>query len=81
MKVEQIQSSSSVAGTSQTADLIVLRDQMEKLSDVLAMTNRRMDELEVASDTEFRILRLEKRMQTLLALGGDEAAAVYSKIL
>ena len=76
MKVEQMQSSSSEAGTSQTADLIALRDQMEKLSDVLAMTNRRMERtLEVASDTEFRILRLEKRMQTLLALGGDDAVA------
>ena len=76
MKVEQMQSSSSEAGTSQTADLIALRDQMEKLSDVLAMTNRRMERtLEVASDTEFRLLRLEKRMQTLLTLGGDDAVS------
>ena len=76
MRVEQIQSSSSEAGSSQTADLIALRDQMEKLSDVLAMTNRRMERtLEVASDTEFRLLRLEKRMQTLLALGGDDAVS------
>ena len=77
MKVEQIQSSSSEAGSSQTADLIALRDEMEKLSDMLAMTNRRMERtLQIASDTEFRILRLEKRMQTLLALGGDDAAAI-----
>ena len=76
IKVEQVQSSSSEAGSSQTADLIALRDQMEKLSDMLAMTNRRMERtLEIASDTEFRLLRLEKRMQTLLALGGDDAAA------
>ncbi|MGB1945481.1 MAG: tetratricopeptide repeat protein [Candidatus Puniceispirillaceae bacterium] len=76
MKVEQMQSSSSEAGSSQTADLNALRDQMEKLSDMLAMTNRRMERtLEIASDTEFRLLRLEKRMQTLLALGGDDAAA------
>ena len=76
MKVEQMQNSSSEAGSSQTADLIALRDQMEKLSDVLAMTNRRMERtLEIASDTEFRLLRLEKRMQTLLALGGEDAAA------
>ena len=47
---------------------------MEKLSDMLAMTNRRMERTGIASDTEFR-LRLEKRMQTLLALGGDDAAA------
>ena len=76
MKVEQLQSSSSDTGSSQTADLIALRDQMEKLSDMLAMTNRRMERtLEIASDTEFRLLRVEKRMQTLLALGGGDAAA------
>jgi TolA-binding protein len=76
MKVEQMQSSSSEAGTSQTADLTALRDQMEKLGDMLAMTNRRMERtLEITSDTEFRLLRLEKRMQTLLTLGGDDAAA------
>ena len=76
MKVEQMQSSSSEAGTSQNADLKVLRDQMEKLGDMLAMTNRRMERtLEITSDTEFRLLRLEKRMQTLLTLGGDDAAA------
>ena len=76
MKVEQMQSSSSEAGTSQTADLNDLRDQMEKLSDMLAMTNRRMERtLEITSDTEFRLLRLEKRMQILLALGGEAAAA------
>ena len=76
MKVEQMQSSSSEAGTSQTADLKALRDQIEKLGDMLAMTNRRMERtLEITSDTEFRLLRLEKRMQTLLTLGGDDAAA------
>ena len=76
MKVEQMQSSSSETGSSQTADLIALRDQMEKLSDMLAMTNRRMERtLEIASDAEFRLLRLEKRMQTLLALGGNDVAA------
>ena len=76
MKVQQMQSSSSEAGTSQTADLKALRDQMEKLGDMLAMANRRMERtLEITSDTEFRLLRLEKRMQTLLTLGGDDAAA------
>ena len=76
MKVEQLQSSSSDTGSSQTADLIALRDQMEKLSDMLAMTNRRMERtLEIASDTEFRLLRVEKRMQTLLTLVGSDAAA------
>ena len=76
MKVKQMQNSSYEAGTSQMADFNALRDQMEKMSDMLAMTNRRMERtLEIASDTEFRLLRLEKRMQTLLVLGGDDAAA------
>ena len=75
MKIEQMRSSNSEAGTSQVADLNTLSDQMEKLNDMLAMTNRRMERtLEITSDTEFRLLRLEKRMQTLLALGGDVAA-------
>ena len=76
LKVKQMQNSSYEAGTSQMADFNALRDQMEKMSDMLAMTNRRMERtLEIASDTEFRLLRLEKRMQTLLVLGGDDAAA------
>ena len=69
MKVEQMQSSSSEAGSSQTADLIALRDQMEKLSDMLAMTNRRMERtLEIASDTEFRLLRLKSACKHCLHL-------------
>jgi len=76
MKVEQLQNSSSATGTEQTADLNALRNQMEKLADMLAMTNRRMERtLEIASDTEFRLLRLEKRVQTLLTLGGEDAAS------
>jgi TolA-binding protein len=72
MKVEQMNTSNSEAGTSQVAELSALRSQMEKLSDMLAITNRRMERtLEITSDTEFRLLRLEKRMSTLLSLGGD----------
>jgi TolA-binding protein len=48
---------------------------MEKLNDTLAMTSRRMERtLEITSDTEFRLLRLEKRVQTLISLGGSELA-------
>ena len=75
MKVEQIQSSSSEAGSSQTADLNALRDQMEKLRICCDDKSSDGTHLEIASDTEFRLLRLEKRMQTLLALGGNDAAA------
>ena len=75
LKVEQLGSSSAQAGTAQLADLSALRNEMEKLNDTLAMTSRRMERtLEITSDTEFRLLRLEKRVQTLISLGGSELA-------
>jgi TolA-binding protein len=75
LKVEQLGSSSAQAGTAQVADLNALRNEMEKLNDTLAMTNRRMERtLEITSDTEFRLLRLEKRVQTLISLGGNDLA-------
>jgi hypothetical protein len=52
---------------------------MEKLNDTLAMTSRRMERtLEITSDTEFRLLRLEKRVQTLISLGGSDLASAGS---
>ena len=76
LKVEQLGSSSAQAGTAQMADLNVLRNEMEKLNDTLAMTSRRMERtLEITSDTEFRLLRLEKRVQTLISLGGSDLAS------
>ena len=75
LKVEQLGSSSAQAGTAQVADLNALRNEMEKLNDTLAMTSRRMERtLEITSDTEFRLLRLEKRVQTLISLGGNDLA-------
>ncbi|MDB3897434.1 hypothetical protein N9361_09025, partial [Alphaproteobacteria bacterium] len=75
LKVEQLGSSSAQAGTAQMADLNVLRNEMEKLNDTLAMTSRRMERtLEITSDTEFRLLRLEKRVQTLISLGSSDLA-------
>ena len=39
------------------------------------MASRRMERtLEITSDMEFRLLRMEKRLQTLMNLGGDELA-------
>ena len=76
LKVEQLGSSSAQACTAQGADLNTLRNEMGKLNDTLAMTNRRMERtLEITSDTEFRLLRLEKRVQTLISLGGNDLAS------
>ncbi len=80
LKVEQLGSSSAHAGTAQVADLNALRAEMEKLNDTLAITGRRMERtLEITSDTEFRLLRLEKRVQTLITLGGDVVAAAAAQ--
>ena len=80
LKVEQLGSSSALAGTAQVADLNALRAEMEKLNDTLAITSRRMERtLEITSDTEFRLLRLEKRVQTLITLGGDGVSAVAAQ--
>ena len=80
LKVEQLGSSSVQAGTAQVADLNALRNEMEKLNDTLAMTSRRMERtLEITSDTEFRLLRLEKRVQTLISLGGSDLASAAAQ--
>ena len=80
LKVEQLGSSSAQAGTAQVADLNMLRNEMEKLNDTLAMTSRRMERtLEITSDTEFRLLRLEKRVQTLISLGGSDLASAAAQ--
>jgi TolA-binding protein len=75
MKIQQLDSSAAQDDTSKSADMQMLNDKMERLTDMIAMTNRRMERtLEITSDTEFRLLRLEKRMQTLLSLGSDNLA-------
>ena len=77
LKIDQLGSSSVEAGSAQGADIKALRQDIERLSDMLVTTNRRMERtLEITSDTEFRLLRLEKRVQTLIALGGPAASEV-----
>ena len=80
LKVQQLGSSSAKAGTAQVADLNALRNEMEKLNDTLAITSRRMERtLEITSDTEFRLLRLEKRVQTVISLGGSDLASAAAQ--
>lgn len=75
MKIQQLDSSAAKGDSAKSADMQMLNDKMERLTDMIAMTNRRMERtLEITSDTEFRLLRLEKRMQTLLSLGSDSLA-------
>ncbi len=75
MRVEQLSSSTSTDESEISASIRSLQDNIERLTDALAMTNRRMERtLEITSDVEFRLLRMEKRMQTLMTLGGDDLA-------
>lgn len=75
MQITQLGNNASSGETATTAELRDLRDQIERLADAVAMTSRRMERaLEMTSDMEFRLLRMEKRMQTLMSLGGDELA-------
>ena len=75
MQIQQLGNNASSGETATTAEIRDLRDQVERLADAVAMTSRRMERtLEMNSDMEFRLLRMEKRLQTLMNMGGDELA-------
>ena len=75
MQITQLGNNASSGETATTAELRDLRDQVERLADAVAMTSRRMERtLEMTSDMEFRLLRMEKRLQTLMNLGGEKLA-------
>lgn len=75
MQITQISNNATSGETATTAEIRDLRDQVERLADAVAMASRRMERtLEITSDMEFRLLRMEKRLQTLMNLGGDELA-------
>ena len=75
MQIQQLGNNAASGETATTAEIRDLRDQVERLADAVAMTGRRMERtLEMNSDMEFRLLRMEKRLQTLMTMGGDELA-------
>jgi len=76
MQITQLGNNASSGETATTAELRDLRDQVERLADAVSMASRRMERtLEITSDMEFRLLRMEKRMQTLMKLGGEDLAS------
>ena len=76
MQIKQLGNNAASGETATTAEMRDLRDQVERLVDAVAMTGRRIERtLEMTSDMEFRLLRLEKRLQTLMNMGGDELAS------
>ena len=76
MQITQLSNNASSDETTTSAEIRDLRDQIERLADAVAMASRRMERtLEVTSDMEFRLLRMEKRLQTLMNFGGEELAS------
>ena len=72
MQLEQL-AASALAGQSETSvDVKEFQSEMTRLSDAIEILKQRIIRtLELTSDVEFRVLRLEKRMQTLMTLSGD----------
>ena len=76
MQITQLSNNASSDETTTSAEIRDLRDQVERLADAVAMASRRMERtLEVTSDMEFRLLRMEKRLQTLMNFGGEDLAS------
>ena len=71
MQFEQL-AASALAGQSETSvDVKQFQSEMVRLSDAIEILSQRINRtLEMTSDVEFRVLRLEKRMQTLMSLSG-----------
>ena len=75
LQIEQMTGSTTANSSAQAASMKDLKAQIAELSDTLDIFNQRLRRaIELSSDVEFRVLRLEKRMQTLLNLSGDNLA-------
>lgn len=72
LKIEEIAATAQEDGGRHATAIKSLKAQMGELSDDLDIFNQRLRRsIELSSDVEFRVMRLEKRMQTLLSLSGD----------
>ena len=72
MKIEELGRGSNDINENQAAKIKELKGQILELGDTLDIFNQRLRRsIELSSDIEFRVLRMEKRMQTLLSLSGN----------
>ena len=72
MQIEKMAEEESQSSDTYAAKLKELKGQVIELGDTLDIFNQRLRRsIELSSDVEFRVLRLEKRMQTLLSLSSD----------
>ena len=76
IQINQASASAVAAGSGNSGDLKVIQSDLARLSDSLDILNQRITRtIELTSDVEFRVLRLEKRMQTLLSLSDADLSA------
>ena len=72
-ELETLAASSVASQSGASSDFKSIQGELAKLADNIAIVSQRINNtLDLYSDIEFRILRLEKRMTTLLSLSGDD---------
>jgi TolA-binding protein len=72
-EIESLAASSIANQSGASSDVKSIQGELAKLADNIAIVNQRINNtLNLYSDIEFRILRLEKRLNTLLSLSSDE---------
>ena len=76
VQVDQASASAVAAKSGTSGDLKSIQSNLARLSDSLDILNQRITRtIQLTSDVEFRVLRLEKRMQTLLSLSDSDLTA------
>ena len=72
VQLEQLAASALAKQSETSVDVKQFQSVMSRLSDEIEILNQRINRtLELTSDVDFRVLRLEKRMQTLMSLSGE----------
>ena len=72
VQLEQIAASALAEQSETSVDVKQFQSEITRFGDAIEILNQRISRtLELTSDVEFRVLRLEKRMQTLLSLSGS----------
>ena len=72
-QLEQLAATALAGQSEASVDVKQFQAELTRLNDSIDILNQRITRtLELTSDVEFRVLRLEKRMQTLMSLSGDQ---------
>ena len=76
IQVNQASASAVAAETGKSGDLKSVQSDLARFTDSINILEQRMKRtIELSSDVEFRVIRLEKRMQTLLSLSDSDLSA------